>query len=327
MPVLLDLTPGDDRTGRRDARDRATATMTALAPMTRITELDIPPGTTATIGRQSLGPISVVHLAGFDYHQVATTRTIDGVPAGISLAVRPPGRWLLSQAGTTRSGLAGDLVSIIDVTRAMTMRMTADTPMLQAYFSAEQLGLDVDALRAGAAAVERSPLRRLVARHLADLPRDDAATPTADIRQSLGQATVELVRAMVIGAARPEDLVGSELGPARLRRCVQRHVRAHLRDPALSPASIARAHAISVRHLHGLWRDEPTTLWQWVVHLRLEAVRERLADPGSAHRSIASVAREWCFTNPAHFARRFREEYGMTPRQWRDLTRGTGRGR
>src|SRR5690242_5717515 len=49
MPVLLSLTPGDGRAGRGDARDRAAATMAALAPMTRITHVDVPAGTTAAV--------------------------------------------------------------------------------------------------------------------------------------------------------------------------------------------------------------------------------------------------------------------------------------
>jgi AraC-like DNA-binding protein len=325
MPVLLALKPGDGRAERRDARDQAAATMTALAPMTRFTDLDVPAGTTAAVSRQNLGPVNVVHLSGIDYGQVATARTIDGVPAGISLAVRPAGSWTLSQAGVSRSGATDDVVSVIDVTRAMSTRMSAGTDLFQVYFSAEQLDMRVDALRACAAVVERSPLRRLVARHVLDLPRDDAAMPTADIRRSVGSATIALVRAMLLGSARPEDLVGSELDPSHLRLCVERYVRQHLRDPALSPAGIARAHAVSLRHLHNAWRDERTTLWRWVVLRRLEGVREDLADPGLAHRSIAAIARGWCFPNPTHFARRFREEYGVTPRQWRQITRGTGR--
>lgn len=320
MPVLLALTPADGPAARRRVRDEAAATMTALAPMTRITGLDVPAA--ASVGRQNLGPVSVVRLRGFDYGQVATARTIDGVPAGISLAVRPAGSWTLEQAGTARSSATRDVVSVVDVTRAMSVRTSADTELLQIYLSAEQLGLRVDALRAGAAAVERSPLRHLVARHVLDLPRDDAAVPTADVRASVGSATVQLVRAMLIGSVRPEDLVGSEMGPAHLRLCVERYVAAHLRDPVLSPAGIARAHAISVRHLHGLWRDEPTTLWRWVVRRRLDGARESLADPALAHRSIAAVARGWCFPNPTSFARRFHEEYGVTPRQWRRLSRG-----
>lgn len=321
MPVLLDVTSGDGSARRREALDRAAATMAALAPMTRITALDVPAGGTAVVTRQNLGPVSLVHLRGLGYRQFATAGTVDGVPAGISLGVRPAGSWSLSQGGTARSGAAGDVVSAVDVTRAMTLRTRADTELLQVYLSADQLGLGVDALRACAATVERSPLRHLVARHLLDLPRDDAAVPTAAIRRSVGDATVELVRAMLIGAARPADLVGSEVGADHLRRCVERYVRRHLRDPALSPARIARAHAVSVRHLHALWQDQETTLARWIAGRRLAAAREALADPEQAHRPIAAVAREWCFPNPTHFARRFREEFGITPRQWRRVTR------
>lgn len=322
MPVLLALTPAGDRAERRDARDQAVAAMTALAPMTRITDLDIPSATTATISRQNLGPINVVRLKGFEYGQVATPKTIEGVPAGISLAVRPLGRWTLSQAGVARSNSTGDIVSIVDVTRALSTRASAGTELLQIYLSAEQLDMSVDALRACAAAIERSPLRHLVARHVLDLPRNDAAVPTADIGRSLGDATIELVRAMLISSARPGDLIGSELSAPHIRLCIRQYVRQHLRDPALSPATIARAHAISVRHLHALWQNEQTTLWQWVVRRRLEAAREEIADPESAHKAIEVIAREWCFANSTYFARRFRREFALSPRQWRSLALG-----
>ena len=93
-----------------------------------------------------------MHLTGFDYGQVATAKTIDGVPAGISLAVRPVGSWTLSQAGISRSSSTDDVVSIVDVTRAMSTHASAGTHLLQIYLSVEQLGMGVDALRACAAA-------------------------------------------------------------------------------------------------------------------------------------------------------------------------------
>ncbi|MFD0475165.1 AraC family transcriptional regulator [Nonomuraea thailandensis] len=39
--------------------------------------------------------------------------------------------------------------------------------------------------------------------------------------------------------------------------------------------------------------------------------------PEHAHRTIDAIARTWGFTSPAHFARRFRQAYGSTPRTWR----------
>ncbi|WP_433781215.1 helix-turn-helix transcriptional regulator [Actinomycetospora sp. CA-101289] len=317
MPVIASWTP-DDARAVRDARDEAVATMSALAPMTRIGALRLPVGRTATIARHDLGPVALAHLEGLAYDQVATTRTIDGVPAGISLAVRPSGTWVLSQAGTTRSSATRDVVGVVDVTRAMHLRTAADTPLLQLYLSADQLGMDIDTLRTAAALVDRSPLRTLVAHHVLALP-PAAGVPDAAARRSVGLATIEVVRAMLLGAARPEQQVGAAVSAEHLRACIRRYVGRRLHDPALSPATIADAHAVSRRYLYDLWRDEPTTLARWITLRRLQAVREDLADPRLAHRSVARIAHAWCFTNPTSFARRFRTAYGMTPREWRRL--------
>jgi AraC-like DNA-binding protein len=116
-----------------------------------------------------------------------------------------------------------------------------------------------------------------------------------------------------------------------LRACIEQYIRAHLRDPALTPATIAAAHSISLRHLYDVWGDEQATLARWIVLQRLAAVRDSLADPRLSHRSIAAIARGWCLSNPTHVARRFRQEYGLTPREWRRTAHrdggGTARGR
>ncbi|HSK58675.1 MAG TPA: helix-turn-helix domain-containing protein [Actinomycetospora sp.] len=321
MPVIASWTPDDDRS-QRHARDEAVATMSALAPMTRIGDLRLPRGRTAAIARHQLGPVALVHLEGLSYDQVATARTTEGVPPGISLGVRPSGTWELSQGETTRGSTGHDVVGVVDVTRPMRLRTGADTPLFQLFLSADQVGLGVDALRTAAALVHRSPLASLVADHVLHLSRAAAHVPDPGARRSLGFATVEVVRAMLIGAARPEQQIGTAVSAEHLRACIERYIRRHLSDPALSPATIAAAHAVSRRHVYDLWRDQPTTLARWITLRRLEAVREDLADARLAHRSIERIAQEWCFTNAASFARRFRAEYGTTPREWRRLAAG-----
>ena len=322
MPTLLRLVHDGDRVRAADARDEAVATMSALAPMTRIVDLDVPTGVPATIERYGLGPVALIRLTGFAYTQVATARTTDGVPPGISLAVRPAGTWTLSQAHVTRSGADGEVLGAVDVTRGMRLQASADTELLQLYLSADQLGMTVDELRVATGTIERSPLRHLVAEHVRAVARVDVDGLPAGAQDSVGTATIELVRAMLIGTLRPQDRVGSTMGADALRACTKRYVRRHLRDPALSPASIAAAHAVSLRHLYDLWGDEPTTISRWIVRQRLGAIRASLADPRQAHRSIAAIGREWCMANPTHLARRFREEYGLTPREWRRTAGG-----
>jgi AraC-like DNA-binding protein len=133
-----------------------------------------------------------------------------------------------------------------------------------------------------------------------------------------GRATIELVRAMLISAVRPEERDGSGVSSEALRYAVKQYIQRHLRDPGLSPAAIARAHHISVRHLYNVWNDEQVTVGRRIGLQRLEAAREDLANPHLAHKSIAAVGREWGFPAPAHFARRFREAYAMSPREWRE---------
>jgi hypothetical protein len=241
MPVLLEFS-GDGaqvRAGgaaRTAAREQAAALMTALAPMTRVARLDVPVELAGIrISRTPIGPVSLIQWRGFDYCQTATAKTTDGVPEGISLAVRPTGRWSLSQASITRCSETNDFLTVVDVTQAMRVELDADTTLWQMFFSAEQLGLSVDEIRAAAKVIEHSPLRELTASHLLHLSSaDDDILPPEALR-SVGRATIELVRAMLISAARPDECGGSEVSGEALRYAVKQHIQRHLHDPGLSP--------------------------------------------------------------------------------------------
>lgn len=333
MPVLLEF-PGDSeqaRAGRAAIRDEFAETMTALAPMTRMMRLDVPAGCAgAQISRQAIGPLSLIEFGGLDYCQTATAKTVDGVPEGISLAVRPAGQWSLSQADWTRGSATNDFLTLVDVTQPMRVEPDSGTRLFQMFFSAAQLGLSVDAIRVAAASIEHSPLRGLVARHVLQLSAEGLDLLPPETQRSLAGATIELVRALLTSIGRPGEQTGSEIGREGLRFAAKQYIRRHLRDPGLSPAVVARAHHVSVRHLYQVW-DEPVSLARWIGQLRLEAAHADLADPRLTHKSIAAVAREWGFPSPAHFARRFKEVYAVSPRDWRGASKAswlcTGAGR
>lgn len=98
---------------------------------------------------------------------------------------------------------------------------------------------------------------------------------------------------------------------------VKAHVTEHLRDPRLSIASIAAAMRMSPDHLSRLFRHEPMPLSRMIWQQRLTACRRELADPSMAHRSVSDIAFSWGFSEAAHFSRSFREQFGMSPREWR----------
>ncbi|MFD9430800.1 helix-turn-helix transcriptional regulator [Streptomyces sp. NPDC060002] len=99
---------------------------------------------------------------------------------------------------------------------------------------------------------------------------------------------------------------------------VLEYVELQLTDPNLSPEVIARAHHISVRYLHKLFKDEGTTVGRWILRRRLEECRRDLMRYGRGGRTIAAVAARWGFLSATHFSRVFRSAYGMSPREWRD---------
>lgn len=287
--------------------------------MTRIGQLALPPSLAGTsVSRWAIGPVGLIEWGGFDYSQTATRKSTEGVPEGISLAVRPSGRWSLTQAEVTRGSAAGDLLAVVDVTQTMRVEASADTRFWQMFFSADQLGLTVETIRTATTLIGHSPLQRLVASHVLNMPIQDLDRLALEALRDVGQATTELVRAMLIGAARPEAHTGTEVSAIHLRHAIKQYARLHLRDPQLNPQDIARAHRISVRYLYNLWRDEETTLARWIGQQRLEAARQDLADPRLARKTIAAIGREWGFPSAAHFTRRFRDTYAISPREWRD---------
>jgi AraC-like DNA-binding protein len=175
------------------------------------------------------------------------------------------------------------------------------------------LALPEDVVRRAIPRLRASPLHDLVHAHLSRMAAtapELAADPGA---AALGTATVELVRALIVSAA------GERAGPVRAQTLVSR-VRAfvgqHLHDPGLSPAAIAGAHNVSLRQLYKACSEAGVSLEQWIIEQRLEAARAHLASPAGLRRSIAATARAHGFADPSHFTRRFRQAYGLTPREW-----------
>lgn len=100
----------------------------------------------------------------------------------------------------------------------------------------------------------------------------------------------------------------------------------HLTEADLTPGRIARTHHVSVRQLYAAWSGHGVWLAAYILGQRLELARRVLAHGRSPAPTIAAVARRCGFVDAAHFARRFRESYGLSPREWRQ-SRATDFGR
>ena len=112
------------------------------------------------------------------------------------------------------------------------------------------------------------------------------------------------------------DEISADPHRALMQR-IRTHIDRHLASTELSPATIAAAHYISTRHLHGLFQEQGTTVSTWIRTRRLEQCRRDLLDPMLADRPVAAIAARWGFVDAAHFSRAFKAAYGVSPSDYR----------
>ncbi|AGZ40662.1 helix-turn-helix domain-containing protein [Actinoplanes friuliensis] len=177
------------------------------------------------------------------------------------------------------------------------------------------LGFPVDVARAVIPLVRTSPLHDLTMRHLRDLPAIARRTAPGPALGMLGVATADLVRALIASVA-PGNPHSRAAHARSLRTVVLAYIDAHLHEPGLTPARVAAEHKVSLRYLYQLFADEAESPAEAIWQRRLEGARRELAHRATHHILISATARRWGFTDPRHFARRFRAAYGISPGDW-----------
>ena len=85
----------------------------------------------------------------------------------------------------------------------------------------------------------------------------------------------------------------------------------------LSPAAVAAQHGIGKRHLHFLFAKLGTTFSAELMAVRLERARRMLQDRRFDHVPVGEIAMRCGFTDPSHFARRFRMRFRAAPAAYR----------
>ncbi|GAA3381849.1 AraC-like ligand-binding domain-containing protein [Cryptosporangium minutisporangium] len=182
------------------------------------------------------------------------------------------------------------------------------------HVDVDQLGLPRDMIHAAAREPRRSPLYELVRDHVTRVTAQAEQLADSPGAAALGAASSELMRALVVSAA-GDDRRLRETMQSSMQARVQAYIRNHLRDPELTPARIAAANAISLRALYKMYEAMGQSLEQSIIQQRLHGARTDLTASHRRFATIAAVARAWGFSNPSFFSTRFREAFGVTPRQ------------
>jgi AraC-like DNA-binding protein len=132
----------------------------------------------------------------------------------------------------------------------------------------------------------------------------------------VGEAFARLISSALAATSLCDAAAPKDLADAR-RRKVRCFCRKHLSSPHLSVEAVARGTGLSRAAIHRLFSDQPHTLMQWVQLERLEACRLSLNEVTLPQRTLTEIALAQGFKSSAHFSAAFRQQYGRSPRDYR----------
>ncbi len=139
----------------------------------------------------------------------------------------------------------------------------------------------------------------------------------SDQMRPVEAALPEFIAALLLDAAPDKHRGGSAGGRASLLDRVFQTIERRLSDPDLNLQQVAKEHGISARYLQKLFASIDESFGHFLKARRLERCRLDLGSPLHAQKSISEILFQWGFNDSASFSRAFREQYGVSPREYR----------
>jgi len=267
----------------------------------------------AVAGR-SLGPLTISRISSQAQRVCRTPALVErGGADAIYLNVQLRGEGSASQDGRTAHQRPGDLAAV-DGTRPFELAFEADFEQLCVSFPLALLAPRL-ALPRAATAVRvggDSGLGALLVNQLTLLARLGARLD----REAGALVADQLIELLALALGRACEVPGTANRALLLQAAIDR-IERDLGDPALSTEGVAHGVNISTRYLQRLFAEQGTSFGRWVLARRLERCHRDLADPALSHLSIGRIAERWGFVDRSHFARTFRDRYGLAPREHR----------
>jgi AraC-like DNA-binding protein len=177
------------------------------------------------------------------------------------------------------------------------------------------LAMSMEQVQAAAGRLVASPLYDLLRAHIAELCMTAPRISRTGESSAVATATASLAGSLLRTAS---DVTGPVAQDALHQYLVQRVVafmRMNLSHPELSADIIAREHGVSRRYLFKVWADQPNSLAETLMSIRLARAKELLSTATTS--TVNDIAHHCGFADSSHFSRRFRDAYGMSPSQYR----------
>lgn len=181
------------------------------------------------------------------------------------------------------------------------------------------LGLSMEQVQSASVRLQTSPLYNLLCSHIANLCISAPALTPVD-RANLAPITTRLAAALLGTTTRQDESVTQQTACEYLVDRTVLYMRSNFARHELTAEEIARAHGVSVRYLFHRWSEQPQTLTETLLDIRLTAARALLTH--QPHLPINVVAHRCGFLDASHFTRRFRSAYGRSPTRYRQEETG-----
>lgn len=156
-----------------------------------------------------------------------------------------------------------------------------------------------------------SAAARLLFRFATDMLNEAAGLASAS-RLSFSHALMQILKSAILDLGKPQR---NQAAQEVLYRRACEMIEGDLGNERLSVDYLAQRLGCSRRYLHYIFArigagQAPAS---YIRERRLARCRAELTIRGSSGRTIAEIAHGWGFHDPAHFARLFRQAYGITP--------------
>ena len=137
-------------------------------------------------------------------------------------------------------------------------------------------------------------------------------------------ALTEFLVANLSAEGSPAAMGGAEAARAAHLHRICQTIETLLAEPDLTLGQVADKDGISPRYLQKLFAQAGQSFSSYLRTRRLERCRLDLSSPICASLSISEICFRWGFNGSAHFSRAFKDQYGVSPRDYRraGLTRG-----
>lgn len=127
---------------------------------------------------------------------------------------------------------------------------------------------------------------------------------------------------LLFGTKREEAQAAGKCSLRAVRlEAVKRDIAEHIADSKLSINQVARRQGVSPQYIRALFHSEVTTFADYVTGLRLEQAYRQLCNPAYIDHCISTLAFAMGFNNLSWFNRTFKQRFGLTPSEVRNLSR------